>query len=368
MKKRLFIIFALIGLLLLTGCGKGSKITPCDDDSLYPYGWSNQPDGSLIVEIQGQWDEDCAWQVDYDDSILSVEQDGQAARYIIRGLLSDATSVDFTLHRNGAQQSEYGIWIYVRVGSNGAVEVLENTHEEPFIEGSYFCTDDTDGSLLLTVHTEHKWEYRLLQTRFSVEPSEATENSVTYRIRANEAGNANLELWDTETGDKLTIYLFSEDGRTVQSGNVLEGTTAETVDAVTLDLFWMELGVDGGILPDGMVTDCRIVTDDTEADFIYGALTLTVGGKVYEYYAADHAELLELYALQTVVDDGVVVAQATAGTAPLADGSYAALYSREDAVSATWEKDGTYFALYSEEASEAELTAALGQIAGDGNG
>ena len=368
MKKWILTILVLTGLLLLVGCGKTKQLTPCDDDSLYPYGWEQNADGSLTLEIQGEWDEDCAWQVDYDTDVLAVEQEEKTGRYIIRGLLSDATSVDFTLHRNGGEEKEYGIWLFVNVGSDGSVNVLEYTHEEPFIEGEYTCVNEQDGSLLLCIYTEHDWDYRLLQTQFTMEKIEAADNSVTYQIRASEAGNANLELWDTESGDKLTVYLYSEDGRTVEAGNIQKGIASETIDAVTLDLFWQELDIDGGLLPQAKVTDCKVVTGDREADFTYGKLILSIGGMDYEYCAANDAGLLERYALQTVIEDGVVVAQATTGMAPLPDGSYAATYSREDAVSATWEKDGTYFALYSEDASPEELTAALGQIAGESNG
>lgn len=133
-------------------------------------------------------------------------------------------------------------------------------------------------------------------------------------------------------------------------------------------MFWQELGIDGGLLPQAKVTDCKIVTNSSEADFTYGALTLFIGDTAYEYYAADDAGLTELYAMHTVVEDGVVLAEATMDTVSLPDGNSAEIYSRQDGVSATWEKDGTYFALCSEDASAAELTAALNMIAGDGNG
>ena len=364
MKKLLAAILIAMSLLSLAGCGKMNNSG--DDASLYPYGWKENRDGTLTVEIRGKWEDECVWRAVYDEFALDVTKKDKGT-FVLNGLTPCATDVNFYLYRGESEKAEYGIWAFVSVLSDGSIRMVDCTHEEIPANGAYAYSKESDGSMLFTLYTDHAWEYRLIQTIFDVERYEVSDTEETYRITAAGKGVGELELWDTDTDQKLVVTLVARDGGKISVDSVEEAESSE-MTAHTMAAFWQELGIQSTLPAAILVSDVKIVTGDSGVDFPYGRIDMSIGGKAYTYYAATEEELLTYYALQNVEEDGVVIAEATAQHDSLNAHTEADIYSREDAVSVTWAADGAYFALYGEDATVQEALAAAQQIVGGNNG
>ena len=366
MKRCLTTALIVTCLLLLAGCGK-KMIPAADDTSLYPYGWQENSDGSLTVEISGQWEKDCVWQPTYDENVLEVTPEKKAGRFIVKGLAAGAGEINFYLCRTDGGSAEYCIWLYVSSTSAGDVRVIEYTHEEPRTDGDFTYRNAYNGNLLFTVYSAHGWEYRSLQSDVSVECSEVTETSQTYEIDAKAGSEAQIELWDTEIPRKLLLDIYAE-----LDGYVYVRTVEESEDtalnADVLDVFWQELDMKPSLSANITVEDCKIVRNDSEMEKPYGCLRVSIGGKEYQYLMSRSRELAELYAMEPVLDEHDKVIEATSFTETLTDDITAEVFSSGSDISVIWKTGGGYFVLCGEDmGTDAAVTAAR-QIVGGGNG
>lgn len=369
MKKCLATIGIVMCLLILAGCGKKNTVASGDDASLYPYSWQENADGSLTVKISGKWEEDCTWQPSYSSRIFEVSPEKKAGCFRVKGLTAGADEVEFFLRRGEQKENEYVIWLYLSSTSNGDVKVLESTHEEPLAEGDYSVKNAYDGALLFTIHSAHPWEYRLLQQDFSISLYESSDETQTYEIRVKKIAelNATIELWDTESPRKLIVTAASTDDGYVYVRNVEESEDT-TMAENTLDSFWQELGIKATIPSAISVENCAIITSDSEIDAVYGRLDVTIGGKPYRYLMSESRELVELYQLESFIDEHDKVIEAQNDTVTLANNLEANVSSLDDTVVVTWQTGGNYFVLCGEDMSVAAAVSAAGQIVGGGNG
>ena len=366
MKRCLTTALIVMCLLLLAGCGK-KMISAADDTSLYPYGWQENSDGSLTVEISGQWEKDCTWQPAYDENILEVTPEKKDGRFTVKGLAAGAGEINFYLFRADGESADYCIWLYVSSTSVGDVRVVEYTHEEPRADGDFTYWNAYNGNLLFTVYSAHEWQYRLLQSDVNVECNEVTETSQTYEISAETGSEAQIELWDTEAPRKLMLDVYAE-----SDGYVYVRTVEESEDtsltADVLDAFWQELDI-APALPGGITAeDCKIVRNDSGMEEPYGCLYVSIGGKEYQYLISRSEELADLYAMEPMIDEHDKVIEATSFTETLTDDITAEVFSSGNEVSVIWETGGSYFVLCGEDMETDAAVTAARQIVGGGNG
>lgn len=367
MKRCLATMMIVISLLILTGCGDGKMIASGDDTSLYPYSWRENADGTLTVEISGKWEQNCTWQPTYNEEIFAVTPEKKAGRFTVSGLCGGSSDVDFYLCCGEQETAEYCITLSVSGTSGGELRVTGCTHEEVAAEGDYAYTNAVDGSLQFTIYTDHEWEYRLLEGNFRMYLSEATDESQTYQISAQEEGFALAELWDTQADRKLTLNIHS-----LGDGYVYVSAVEESEDIAlsenALDAFWQALGAELPIPADVTVNDCKIVRDDSGIDAAYGCLNVTVGGSSYDYLMSGSEELAALYTMEPIVDEHDTVIEAQSSAVTLSGGIPAMVYNCDSEVSVIWQADGNTFVLYGEDVSTTAAVSAAGKIAGGING
>ena len=146
-------------------------------------------DSELDIEITKEWDGDIDWNiVDYDDTIISVGDDGKT----ITGLASGSTTVTVEFDDSVATTREFTVYVY-DLDTDAETIMLQAGGESAVIvsDSSWEATTATSGSNILTV----------------------TPNENTFEVSASNNGTATITLTispdgDTEITKTITVYAY----------------------------------------------------------------------------------------------------------------------------------------------------------------
>lgn len=383
MKKLLSAILIVISLFLLVGCGS-KRIDSGDSESKYPYGWTENNDGTITVKIGGRWNKKCAWKAEYDEEILTCTPDKRGKAFTIGSLDARTGEVDLRLYREGEEMWEYGICIRAQGNGSGGAVVLATTHEEPAFEGSYTVWEMEDNSVLIRIHTEHSWKSRLVSRELSTELTEVDAEGCSFRITAEEPCQGLAELIDEEGSRLLTVRLDTdEEGKLTVSD--VEASDDITFGEAQLEAFWQIMGFTMYLGNDVTVKSAKVVNDIDYALLTYGTMDITVADKDYEYTIALDERLLELYGFGAAtaaaeVEDGTEI-DAEAGAVSYEEGNVPVAMMTADADGVTvngyvcgskalavWEQFGCVSILEGKEDCDSVVTAAMAIMGVTANG
>ena len=294
MKKLVSVFLTLVCLLSLAGCG-GTMDHMGREGSLYPYGWSENDDGTIDFRIRGKWDKTCHWVAECDPEALTCTPVGRKGdRFTVGSLAARTTEVDFRLYRDGAELWEYDLWLRVQGNGTGGVIVLEDNYAEPVQEGSYTIAAGENGMAEVRIHTDHVWKSRVVNLKLRSEVQTLGNGECVFGIDATGESAGTVELYDTEA-DRLLALQVSADA----NGTVTVETVEERQDTAfsqeSIDTLWEQLGVAFPVSPKMTVSECRISQEEDVSPFPCGEMEVTINGKTYEYLVTLGSEWTEEY-------------------------------------------------------------------------
>ena len=352
--KRWFYVIAMsvICLFLFTGCGS-KMIKSGDDSSKYPYGWYENKDGTVTVEIGGKWDEECSWEPVYNALYFQVtEEKAIEQRFAVSGCSAGGGEIVFRLIRERQDLPEFEIRLSLASSPSGSVTILSNSHQEYFWENDYRQIPQADGSVVFSIRTPNiSWNRRWHTEEITVE-RQYDSDDVDFSISAEKGYSGVIELYNETEPRKLELTVAADDNGVTTIIGVTENQSTDVGDALW-QAFCENCGVTGLTLP-GEIKSCDEYIWGELEKIPYKSCSFVYEGEEYELYIFSDGRLTELFELDTIEVDSIEVEDIWRNektlipvqiTRALLYDTMFTICEREDGCSATWQQQDNFLIL-----------------------
>ena len=228
MKKLVIILASIIGALavalaVLLLLGRGNKVESGDEESLYPYSYT-QNSKSVVLHVGGDLPEGCTWVAREGERVsIEAERKKDGTDFTLRGAGTGSEQLLFTLQREsegGLTERLYEISVDVYV-LNGSIEILSNYHRElaGLLNGSqegftYNIASQDDGTLVVELQYPGKatWTPQREGSSVTLDFEEIRQADGYCRIRLTgvEMGQTTMRFCDAEHRMALECFISAD--------------------------------------------------------------------------------------------------------------------------------------------------------------
>lgn len=228
--KKLGIILASVAgalviiLAVLLLFFQGKKVESGDDESLYPYSYT-QSKKSVVLRITGDFPKGYTWAAREGErvSIEKTKEKRKETQFTIRPIDTGNERLLFTLQKeqeSGLSDRIYEIYVDV-YALEGEIEIISNYHQE--LEGtldgtqegfSYRIAPQEDGTLILELQQTERadWTPARVGTSATLDFEEIRQADGYCRIRLTglDIGQTTMRFCDAQHGMALECYLSAD--------------------------------------------------------------------------------------------------------------------------------------------------------------